>query len=227
MKRIMLWSAGFVLCAGVVGAQTAISTGQRTGAPHGPVNTGAVAPEDEAPARLLQAMRSQFHPKVARYLGVAAPEDIDSTEVGRVIQTYQLSLPDLQAYAGAEDALSGPFSITRLVTVRGEVRAAIDLVKDGDRWEISRVGAANRAAAIERVTAALVAERGIAADATFLVQAPVPGLRMEFVGFGAGAAIELAPLYDAPEAGLTAGEALPADAALAPLVSIAENSAVN
>jgi hypothetical protein len=161
-------------------------------------------------------------------LGVTAPRDIDHTEVGRVIRTYQVNLPQLQAYDGTSPAtgiLSEAPTITRLVTVRGKIQSALVLVNVGEKWELSRVGESARAAAIDRVTAALATNGGVVADSTFLVQ--VPGLGVEFIAFGGGTTIQLASLWDHTGVGLAAGEPRPAEAVLASLASAARNVPTN
>jgi hypothetical protein len=205
MRRIAVWSAVVVLSAGAVGAQTSGSPSPRGGSTPSSVGGGSTGlPEDEAPAAFLQAMRIQFNPGMARYLGVTSSEDLDYTQTGRAIRTFRLNVDQLQTYATSAAAMPDdtPF-LTRLITVRGEVRSAISLTRFNGRWRVSRVGQSTRAKAIDRISTTLASVQGVVPESMFLVVLPVVA---EFLAFRSGSSITMASLWDAPELGLVSGQ---------------------
>jgi hypothetical protein len=210
MKNAILLAGCLVLSASAAYAQS----------------VGPSSAPDKPSERLLTNMRADFHLKVGRLTGIKNVQDVDQTQFGPAIPTFRVDLSALQAYDGTSpvDSLLSPTPLaTRLLRVNGTVESCHVLAKIDGEWTTYRIGAANRAVAIDRVSQILTGKYGANPNGLFLVESPQ--LSLEFLAYRNGGTLMMAWLgYGPGREGLVAGQPMVAESLLGSLVSAAQSA---
>lgn len=165
---------------------------------------------EHAARRGLMALPSLVTPDNYQAMGFASLDEVRSAELGTAVERRVVGydallrmapgtkLPDLYA---AEETVYYP------VQVRGAVRSAMAISKQGEVWQISGIG--------DRQAADLLAEAvALRAKGMQVSVISVPGLNLDFVGAMEGTRLMLVPIRDYPEVQMEKGKAVEAGEAL-------------
>jgi hypothetical protein len=135
--------------------------------------------------------------------------------LGAPLPVAMIRLDRLRAYqagAPADDLIDHLGVVLYPVQVGGDVRAELELAREGTTWQAVRVGASAHARELSRFGKVIGAP-------AYLVR--VPALGVELLAYGSGATLRLALVHATPGIGLAAGRALPAQDVLNVLVPLA------
>jgi len=151
----------------------------------------------------------------ARFADLPGVHEHAASSLGQPLPVAMIRLDHLRAYeAGASvDGLIDHLGVVLYpVQVGRDVRAEIEVVRDGSTWQVVRVGASGHARELARVGKIIGAP-------AYLVR--VPALGVELLAYGSGPALRLALVHATPGVALPAGRALPAEDVLRVLVPLA------
>jgi hypothetical protein len=120
------------------------------------VSTSALAQPAQAraaeAARVLQELPQLVNKDNHRALGFESAEEAQAGKLGEPIAVYMIRLDALQKYSG-EDVGKLLLDVQRVVypvEVAGQVRTAVELSAVGGRWQLARIGGAQKIRAPSR-----------------------------------------------------------------------------
>lgn len=144
-------------------------------------------------------------------MGLKSLDEKDKVVPGKPLKVFMIRLDQLQEYkAGTEPAslLIGGDVVIYPLLIGEEIRAAIDLQKVKEKWEVTGIGSANLAKILfpARRRAAELSRSDISSFAAVRI----PALNLIFLGYYVEKQLMLIPVFDDPANQLKAGEAMPA-----------------
>ncbi len=144
-------------------------------------------------------------------MGLKSLDEKDKVMPGKPLQVFMVRLDQLQEYKAGTDPASlliGGDVVIYPLLIGEEVRAAVDLQKGKEKWEVTGIGSANLAKSLfpARQRAADLTKADIASFAAVRI----PALNLLFLAFYSEDQLMLIPVFDDPANELKAGEAMPA-----------------
>jgi hypothetical protein len=157
-----------------------------------------------------------------RTMGFDSLDEVRLAKLGDAIPVFMVRLDQLKRYSGEDGnrLLVDLGAFVYPVHVAGQVRTTVEVHTVNGKWEMTRVGGANRIRAMDKHRRNVMKATGFAASAFFEVR--IPALSLTFLGHREGKALKLTPLSDLPSAGLSAGTPEIAEQVFARLVSMAQ-----
>ena len=156
--------------------------------------------------------------------GMPAAHQLGKTTFGEPFVVKMVQLDDLQRYQpGVSDAaalLRDAQSVLYPIRVAGKLHGEMVVGKVGGSWSARGFAGAGRLKVLEEARGRLAGAAALPAGTTMLVQ--VPALNLEFIGHTDENGLQLTPITSRPEAGLTAGQTLPAARVFELLVPLAQ-----
>jgi hypothetical protein len=177
--------------------------------------------------RVLQDLPQIVNKDNHRAIGFESVEEAQAGKLGEPISVYMIRLDTLQKYSG-EDAgklLVDAQRVVYPVEVAGQVRTTVELSAVGGRWQMSRIGGAQKIRALDKNRSAAMRTAGMLRSDFFEVR--IPALNRSFLGHHDAAGLMLTPLTDDASLKLQAGQPELASQVLARLVPEAQATPIN
>ena len=157
-----------------------------------------------------------------RSLGFESVEEARAGKLGDAIPVFMIRLDALQQYRG-EDAGRLLTDLQRAVypvEVGGQVRSTVELQAMGGKWEVARLGGAQKIRAMDKHRRSTLKARGLQTSDFFEVR--IPALNLTFLGHHDADGLMLTPLADDASLNLQAGRSVLASQLLSRLVPLAQ-----
>lgn len=188
------------------------------------VSAQAAPPTEAAHAeakRALDSLRQAADPEGQRALGLEKADEARAATLGEPVPVYMIRLDQLQQYQGEEASRLLVDLQLRVypVTVGGQARSVVEVRAQGGRWEVARLGGAQKSRLLERGRRSAMAASHMASSDFFEVR--IPALNKLFLGHHEASGLQLTPLVDEPALGLVAGRPERAEKVLSLLVPLA------
>jgi hypothetical protein len=156
-------------------------------------------------------------------LGFKSPDEVRLSTLGEPVQEFMVRLDHLREYKESVDP-NKLLIVTKKyvypVTVDGQVRSSIELLKKKDKWIAVSFGAPNYIRMVTNERARQVKLRNARTDEFFIVR--IPAFRLHFIGYRKDKQLMLIPLFDILKLDLHEGVAAPAEKVFLKLVPAAK-----
>jgi hypothetical protein len=184
----------------------------------------AQAPEARATqaARVLQELPEIVNKDNHRALGFERVEEARAGKLGEALPVFMIRLDALQQYRGEEPGrlLTDVQRAVYPVEVAGQVRTTVELHAVNGRWELARLGGAQKIRAMDKQRRTTMKARGLLSSDFFEVR--IPALNLSFLGHHDADGLMLTPLVDDASLELQAGRPVLASQVLTRLVPLAQ-----
>lgn len=173
-------------------------------------------------ARALQELPDIVNKDNHRSLGFASAEEARAGKLGDAIPVFMIRLDALQKYRGEDPGrlLTDVQRAVYPVEVDGQVRTTVELHAVNGRWEVARMGGAQKIRAMDKQRRSTMKARSLRGSDFFEVR--IPALNLSFLGHHDEDGLRLTPLADDASLKLQAGRSVLASELLTQLVPLAQ-----
>ncbi|KFE63722.1 hypothetical protein [Hyalangium minutum] len=173
-------------------------------------------------ARALQELPDIVTKDNHRALGFESAEEARAGKLGDAIPVFMIRLDALQQYRGEDPGrlLTDVQRAVYPVEVEGQVRTTVELQSVNGRWEVARMGGAQKIRAMDKQRRSTMKARSLRGSDFFEVR--IPALNLSFLGHHDEDGLRLTPLADDASLKLQAGRAVLASELLTQLVPLAQ-----
>lgn len=172
--------------------------------------------------RALQELPELVNKDNHRALGFESVEEVRAGKLGEALPVFMIRLDALQQYRGEDPGrlLMDTQRAVYPVEVEGQVRTTVELRSVSGRWEVARLGGAQKIRALDKQRRSSMKARGLRGSDFFEVR--IPALNLSFLGHHDADGLRLTPLADDASLKLQAGQSVLASELLTQLVPLAQ-----
>lgn len=175
-------------------------------------------------ARAVQELPELVNKDNHRALGFETVEEARSGKLGDALPVFMIRLDALQQYRGEDPGrlLVDTQRAVYPVEVEGQARTTVELQSVNGRWEVARMGGAQKIRAMDKQRRSTMKTRGLRSSDFFEVR--IPALNLSFLGHHDSDGLRLTPLADDASLKLQAGQSVLASELLTQLVPLAQKT---
>jgi hypothetical protein len=170
---------------------------------------------DEAARKSLEAFRALVTDENFKALGFVSRDEVSVAQLDVPLHVFRVQLDQLQKYeprSDPEKLLIDSDRVIYPITVKEQIRSSLEVEKNGDSWQGTNFGS-------PELVKLLTTARKDKSD--FVVW--VPALNLYFIANRRDNRLQLTPILDYPNLGLSAGRTLTADEAFTAILSAARS----